>query len=293
MKGIVLAGGAGSRLYPCTIATSKQLLPVYDKPMIYYPLSILMLTGIREVLFISTPQDTPNFEAILGDGHELGMEFSYRVQERPEGIAQAFVIGEDFIGDDNVCLVLGDNLFYGHGFPRALRRAGDLEEGATIFGYWVKDPQRYGVIDFDESGKVLSIEEKPARPKSNYAVPGLYFYDSSVAVIAKNLEPSDRGELEITDVNRAYLEKGQLNVELLGRGVAWLDTGTPDSLLEAASFVAAIERRQGLKISCIEEIAYRMGYIDREQLGRVINALPRGSYREYLETMVAAKEPVI
>ncbi len=290
MKGIVLAGGAGSRLYPCTKAVSKQMLQVYDKPMIYYPLSALMLAGIQEVLFISTPEDTPKIKAVLGDGRKLGMEFSYRVQEKPEGIAQAFIIGEDFIGKSEVCLVLGDNLFYGHSFPESLRKAASLLEGATIFGYWVKNPQSYGVIDFNEDGKVLSIEEKPSRPKTNYAVPGLYFYDNNVVNIAKNLEPSDRGELEITDVNQAYLNDGKLNVEFLGRGIAWLDTGTPDSLLEAANFVAAIERRQGLKISCIEEIAYRMRYIDEEQLKRIINELPCSSYQEYLENMVIIKE---
>jgi len=293
MKGIVLAGGAGSRLYPCTKAVSKQLLQVYDKPMIYYPLSALMLAGIREVLFISTPEDTPKIEAVLGDGHKLGMDFSYKVQEEPGGIAQAFIIGEDFIGQNKVCLVLGDNLFYGHSFPESLRKAASLSEGAIIFGYWVKDPQSYGVIDFNENGKVLSIEEKPDQPKSNYAVPGLYFYDSNVVSIAKNLKPSDRGELEITDVNREYLKNGKLNVEIMGRGIAWLDTGTPDSLLEAANFVAAIERRQGLKISCIEEIAYHMGYIDREQLQRVIDDLPCSSYQEYLKSMVIKREQIL
>ncbi len=293
MKGIILAGGAGSRLYPCTKAVCKQLLQVYDKPMIYYPLSALMLAGIREVLFISTPEDTQKIEAVLGDGRKLGMDFSYKIQDNPEGIAQAFIIGEDFINQDKVCLVLGDNLFYGHSFPESLRKAAELSEGAIIFGYWVKDPQSYGVIDFNENGKVLSIEEKPDQPKSNYAVPGLYFYDSNVVSIAKNLKPSDRGELEITDVNREYLKNGKLNVEIMGRGIAWLDTGTPDSLLEAANFVAAIERRQGLKISCIEEIAYRMGYIDEEQLQRVINDLPCSPYQEYLKNMVIKKEQIL
>ena len=293
MKGIVLAGGAGSRLYPCTKVVCKQLLQVYDKPMIYYPLSALMLAGIREVLFISTPEDTQKIEAVLGDGRKLGMDFSYKIQDNPEGIAQAFIIGEDFIGQDKACLVLGDNLFYGHSFPESMRKAASLSEGAIIFGYWVKDPQSYGVIDFNENGKVLSIEEKPDQPKSNYAVPGLYFYDSNVVSIAKNLKPSDRGELEITDVNREYLKNGKLNVEIMGRGIAWLDTGTPDSLLEAANFVAAIERRQGLKISCIEEIAYHMGYIDREQLQRVIDDLPCSSYQEYLKSMVIKREQIL
>ncbi len=293
MKGIVLAGGAGSRLYPCTISTSKQLLPVYDKPMIYYPLSTLMMAGIKEILIISTPEDTPRIKDILGDGRRLGISLSYRIQEKPEGIAQAFIIGDDFIGQNNVCLILGDNLFYGQSFPEALRRAASLTEGATIFGYWVSDPQRYGVVDYDENGKVMSIEEKPGTPRSNYAVPGIYFYDREVVNISKNLKPSDRGELEITDVNKAYLAKGRLNVELLGRGIAWLDTGTPDSLLEAASFVATIERRQGLKIACIEEIAYRMGYIDEQQLEEVIDKLPHGDYREYLRNLSGSREMIL
>lgn len=285
MKGIILAGGAGTRLYPSTVVTSKQLLPIYDKPMVYYPLSTLMFAGIREVLIISTPEDTPKYEAILGDGKHLGMKFSYKVQEKPEGIAQAFIIADEFIGLDNVCLILGDNVFYGHGLPEIIKRAGALTDGAVVFGYPVHDPQRYGVVDFDENGKVLSIEEKPRQPKSNYAVPGLYFYDNEVVEIAKNLKPSARGELEITAVNDAYLQKGKLKVELLGRGIAWLDTGTPDSLLEAAHFVATIERRQGLKIACIEEIAYRMGYINKKELQELIAALPKSIYRDYLEKL--------
>jgi len=283
MKGIILAGGAGTRLYPSTIVTSKQLLPIYDKPMIYYPLSTLMFAGIRDVLIISTPEDTPKYEAILGDGKRLGMSFSYKVQEKPEGIAQAFIIADDFIGIDNSCLILGDNVFYGHGLPEIIKRAGSLTDGAVVFGYPVHDPQRYGVVDFDASGRVLSIEEKPQNPKSDYAVPGLYFYDNEVVEIAKNLKPSARGELEITAVNTVYLQKGKLKVELLGRGIAWLDTGTPDSLLEAASFVATIERRQGLKIACIEEIAFRMGYINKKELQELITVLPKSIYRDYLE----------
>lgn len=285
MKGIILAGGAGTRLYPCTVSTSKQLLPVYDKPMIYYPLSTLMLAGIRDILIISTPEDTPKFAANLGDGERLGMSFSYRVQETPGGIAQAFLVGESFIGDNQVCLILGDNIFYGHGLPEVLRRAGSIAEGALVFGYWVRDPERYGVVEFAADGTALSIEEKPQKPKSNYAVPGIYFYDRQVVEIARNLRPSARGELEITDVNKVYMMKKQLAVELLGRGIAWLDTGTPDSLLEAASFVATIERRQGLKIACIEEVAYRMGYIDGEKLQDLFHKLPKSSYKDYLETL--------
>lgn len=286
MKGIILAGGAGTRLYPCTVSTSKQLLPVYDKPMIYYPLSTLMLAGIRDILIISTPDDTPKFAEILGDGEKLGMRFSYRVQEKPEGIAQAFLVGETFICDDMVCLILGDNIFYGHGLAEVLRRAGCLTQGALVFGYRVTDPERYGVIEFDANGTAISIEEKPLLPKSSFAVPGIYFYDNQVVDIAKNLQPSARGELEITAVNAAYLEKKRLAVELLGRGVAWLDTGTPDSLLDAASFVATIERRQGQKIACIEEVAYRMGYIDGESLQELIHGLPKSTYKEYLETLL-------
>jgi len=286
MKGIILAGGAGSRLYPCTISTSKQLLPVYDKPMIYYPLSTLMLAGIQEIMIISTPEDTPRFEAILGSGKHLGLNFNYAVQEKPEGIAQAFIIVEQFIGPDSVCLILGDNVFYGHGLPEMLKEAGALSRGAAIFGYQVNDPERYGVVEFDQQGRALSIEEKPLKPKSNYAVPGLYFYDNQVVEIAKNLQPSARGELEITAVNDAYLKQENLQVKLLGRGTAWLDTGTPDSLLEAASFVATIEKRQGLKIACIEEVAYRMGYINRNQLQDLVTALPNSNYKDYLSALV-------
>jgi glucose-1-phosphate thymidylyltransferase len=286
IKGIILAGGAGTRLYPCTISTSKQLLSIYDKPMIYYPLATLMFAGIRDVLIISNPEDTPKFKAILGNGLRLGMTFSFKVQEKPDGIAQAFIISEEFIGADPCCLVLGDNLFYGHGLPDLLKKAGQLTEGAIIFGYRVKDPERYGVVDFDYSARVLSITEKPKQPKSRYAVPGLYFYDNNVVAIAKKLKPSARGELEITAVNEAYLLKGLLKVKLLSRGTAWLDTGTPDSLLEAATFVATIERRQGLKIACIEEVAYRMGYIGQEGLQDLINTMPNGVYKDYLVNLL-------
>jgi glucose-1-phosphate thymidylyltransferase len=284
MKGIILAGGSGTRLYPLTNVTSKQLLPVYDKPMIYYPLSTLMLAGIREILVISTPEDLPNFQKLLGDGRRWGLQLHYAEQPRPEGLAQAFLIGREFIGDDSVALVLGDNIFYGQGFRASLQRARDQTSGATIFGYPVKDPQRYGVVEFDKAGHAISIEEKPQRPKSNMAIPGLYFFDRHVAEIATQVKPSARGELEITEVILAYLRRGQLRVECFSRGFAWLDTGTYDALMEAASFVQTIEQRQGLKISCPEEIAYRMGYISGEQLAQLGAALHNG-YGEYLRAI--------
>ena len=285
MKGIILAGGAGTRLYPLTKAISKQIMPVYDKPMIYYPLSTLMLAGIREVLIISTPRDLPVFEDLFGDGSQLGMKFSYAVQEEPRGLADAFLIGESFIGTDSVALVLGDNIFYGQSFSKVLRGTAECvmqEGGATIFGYYVRDPREYGVVEFDENGKALSIEEKPERPKSNYAVPGLYFYDNDVVEIAKNIKPSARGEIEITAVNNAYLQRGTLRVETLGRGFAWLDTGNHDMLLAAADFVSAFQKRQGLYISCIEEIAYKRGFIDREQLIELAQPLLKTDYGKYL-----------
>lgn len=285
-KGIILAGGAGTRLYPITLAVSKQLLPVYDKPMIYYPLSILMLSGIRQILVISTPEDLPRFRCLLGDGKQWGIRFSYAEQPRPEGLAQAFIIGREFIGDDRVCLVLGDNIFYGHGLQQLLRSALQIDRGGLIFGYWVKDPERYGIVVFDESGTVLGIEEKPKSPKSNYAVPGLYFYDNDVIEIASRLKPSPRGELEITDVNRIYLERGDLRLKLLGRGYAWLDTGTHDALIEASGFIETIEKRQGLKISCVEEVAYRMGYIDAKQLKKLAEPFKNNGYGQYLRQIL-------
>lgn len=285
MKGVILAGGSGTRLYPITIGVCKQLLPIYDKPMIYYPLSVLMLAGIKDILIISTPQDLQRFINIFGDGSYLGLHFSYKEQLHPGGIAEAFILGGEFIGSDDVCLVLGDNIFYGHGLTELLKKALHdikIKGGATIFGYYVTDPERYGVVEFDEMHNVLSIEEKPKTPKSRYAVTGLYFYDKKVVELAKQLKPSYRGELEITDVNREYLKKGELRVELMGRGYAWLDTGTHESLLEASEFISTIEKRQGLKIACIEEIAYRLGYIDKERLIKLAESLKKNSYGQYL-----------
>ncbi len=290
MRGIVLAGGSGTRLYPLTLAVSKQLLPVYDKPMIYYPLSNLMLAGIRDILVISTPAEMPRFEELLGDGSQWGVNFRYAAQPRPEGLAQAFVIGRDFVGTENVSLVLGDNIFYGQGFSELLQRAAERPSGATVFGYYVKDPERYGVVEFDQDGTVLSIEEKPERPRSHYAVTGLYFYDNEVLDIAADLEPSARGELEITDVNLEYLNRDQLRVEVMGRGMAWLDAGTYESLLQSATFIETLEQRQGLKVGCPEETAYRMGYIDAEQLGRLARPMLKNSYGQYLMELARSEE---
>ncbi len=282
MKGIILAGGSGTRLYPITRSISKQIIPVYDKPMIYYPLSVLMLAGIREILIISTPTDIGLYEKLLGNGEQLGLEISYKIQPSPDGLAQAFTLGEEFIGNDSVCMILGDNIFYGYNFRAVLEDAASLEDGAYVFGYYVNDPERYGVVEFDETGKVISIEEKPEKPKSNYAVTGLYFYSNDVVEKAKNLKPSKRGELEITDLNRLYLEENRLNVKLLGRGFAWLDTGTHDSLLQASNYIATIEQRQGLKVSCIEEIAYKKGFIGKEQLIELAQPLKKNQYGQYL-----------
>ena len=285
-RGIILAAGAGTRLFPITKAVSKQLLPIYDKPMIYYPLSVLMLAGIREILVITTPEERPRFKALLEDGSQWGIRITYAEQPRPEGLAQAFVIGKEFIGSNNVCLILGDNIFYGHGLQEILRRAVQLEKGGLIFGYWVRDPERYGVVEFDEAKNVIGIEEKPTRPKSNYAVPGLYFFDEDVVGFASGLKPSARGELEIADVINAYRVRGALRVELLGRGFAWLDTGTHDSLLEASTYVETIEKRQGLKVACVEEVAYRMGYIDARQLEKLAEPLRRNGYGQYMLQLI-------
>ncbi len=290
MKGIILAGGSGTRLYPITRVVSKQLLPVYDKPMIYYPLSVLMLAGIKDILLISTPEDLPLFKKLLGDGSHVGISLSYEEQPRPEGLAQAFLIGKSFIGKDPVCLILGDNIFYGHTLTGILKRAVRLDKGGLIFGYLVKDPERYGVVEFDSNGNVVGIEEKPKKPKSNYAVPGLYVYDNDVVNIAGSLKPSARGELEITDVNLEYLRRGQLKVELLGRGFAWLDTGTEEALQQAASYIQAIQERQGLKVSCIEEIAYELGYINKEKLANLAASMAKNEYGQYLMRLIAEEE---
>ncbi len=286
MKGIILAGGSGTRLYPATKSVSKQILPIYDKPMIYYPLSMLMLAGIQDILIISTPRDLPCFKQLFEDGQQMGLNISYKEQPSPDGLAQAFILGEEFIGNDNCCLILGDNIFYGHGMSELFTRASQRKEGATVFGYWVKDPERYGVVSFNKEGEATSIEEKPSEPKSNYAVTGLYFYDNKVVSYAKNLKPSKRGELEITDLNKIYLEEGKLNVELMGRGYAWLDTGTHQSMLEASNFIETIENRQGLKVSCLEEIAYKKGFINKEQLLKLAEPMLKNSYGQYLKNLV-------
>jgi len=289
MKGIILAGGAGTRLYPLTQVTSKQLLPVYDKPMIFYPLSTLMLAGIRDILIISTPEDLPNFERLLGSGSELGLNLSYKVQPSPDGLAQAFILGEEHIGDDSCAMILGDNIFYGNGFSSMLQKAAKKPSGATVFGYYVDDPERFGVVEFDSAGKAISLEEKPKAPKSNYAVTGLYLYDNKCIEYAKNLKPSPRGELEITDLNRVYLEEGNLDVNLLGRGFAWLDTGTMDSLMDASNFIMAVEKRQGIKISAIEEIAWRMGFISKGQLENLADGYGKSTYGEYLRKVIGGQ----
>ncbi len=291
MKGIILAGGYGTRLYPVTKSISKHLLPVYDKPLIYYPLSVLMLAGIREILIISTERDIPLYQELLGNGNQLGLKFSYSIQEKPGGLAEAFLVGEHFIGGDKVALVLGDNIFYGQHFSDSLKKAGEIKEGAIVFGYYVKDPRAYGVVELDANGNPVSLEEKPLKPKSHYAIPGLYFYDNKVVSIAKTLKPSSRGELEITDVNKEYLARGQLEVIPFGRGMAWLDAGTHDSLLDASNFIEAIQKRQGLYVACIEEIAYRMGYIGREQLQELVKSHKNTEYGEYLKNIADGKEP--
>jgi len=286
LKGIILAGGSGTRLYPVTRAISKQLIPVYDKPMIYYPMSVLMLAGIQDILIISTPGDTPRFKELFGDGHDLGINITYEVQEHPNGLAEAFIIGESFIGDDSVCLVLGDNIYYGRGLSEMLQHAAGKKHGATVFGYHVNDPERFGVVDFDKDMHAKSIVEKPKHPASNYAVTGMYFYDNQVIDIAKSIKPSDRGELEITDINQTYLKRGELNVEIMGRGFAWLDTGTHDSLQEASSFIATVEKRQNLKVACLEEVAYRMGYIDKDKVYDLAQSLKKNDYGQYLLRLI-------